>query len=152
MSTILDALKKSEQERKLTKLPTLSDMPAPQEQSRWPQILVISLLMLLLLVLTWFGSRWLLGEAGTDSAPPNKIILSNETVDSIKPLTVPADPSDEIIINVVSYSEQVDQRFAMINGKMYRENDFVRAGLKVEKINPDSVVLNLRGRRIVREP
>ena len=152
MSTILDALKKSEQERKLTKLPTLSDMSAPQEQSRWPQILLIALLMLLLIILTWFGSRLLLGEPVGDSGLSNEIILSNETVDSANPSTASTESSDTIIVNVVSYSAQEEQRFAMINGKMYRENDFIKAGLKVEKINPDSVVFNLRGRRIVREP
>ena len=47
MSTILDALKKSEQERKLNKLPTLSDMPTPQEKKSWPRIVLLVLILVL---------------------------------------------------------------------------------------------------------
>ena len=56
MSTILDALKKSEQERKLNKLPTLNDMVTPQEPSRWPLVAGLALLlaMIALTVLAYF--------------------------------------------------------------------------------------------------
>jgi len=63
----------------------------------------------------------------------------------------PASDSD-IVVNVVSYSEQADQSFVMIDGKLFRQGEFVRAGLKVEKIKFDEVVLNLRGRKITRKP
>jgi len=55
MSTILDALKKSEQERKLNKLPTLTDMAAPQEPSRWPLYIGsgLALLSIALVVLAY---------------------------------------------------------------------------------------------------
>ncbi|MFT5609178.1 MAG: hypothetical protein ACI9PZ_002997, partial [Parvicella sp.] len=72
MSTILDALRKSEQERKLTKLPTLSDMPAPQEQARWPHWLILGLIVLSvgLLVLVfgiWQGSEMLGGTQNSQA-------------------------------------------------------------------------------------
>ncbi|NNC98594.1 MAG: hypothetical protein HKN85_00270, partial [Gammaproteobacteria bacterium] len=85
MSTILDALRKSEQERKLNKLPTLSDLPTPQEQSRWPQILIIALLMLVLLVLTWFGSRWWVAKPLSEDSRQSTILLNNETIGTPPP-------------------------------------------------------------------
>ena len=145
MSTILDALKKSEQERKLKNLPTLADMPAPQEQSRWPLYLGLGLAALLLAVLVL-----LLGD---QSAPPEATarapsVLNNQSIAD----TSGIDPQASVVINVVSYSEQPAQRFVMINGKMFRENEFVRAGLKVIEITEQGVVLNERGRRIVKQP
>ena len=152
MSTILDALKKSEQERKLSKLPTLTDMPAPEEQSRWPLMVIISLLVILVLMIGWFGIRWLLADVPDSGIRPTNIVLNNDTLGGTEASTASPGGSDEIVVNVVSYAKLPEQRFVMINGKMYHENDFIRAGLKVEKINSDSVVLNQRGRRIETRP
>jgi len=63
-----------------------------------------------------------------------------------------ADKDPEIVINVVSFSDEAPQRFAMVNGKMVREGEFVEAGLMVEKINTDSVVFNLRGKQLTLKP
>ncbi|MFT4629316.1 MAG: hypothetical protein ACI9WC_000652 [Arenicella sp.] len=158
MSTILDALRKSEQERKLTKLPTLSDMPAPQEQTRWPHWVILGLIVLsvgLLVVVfgLWQGSDMLVGTQNPQSqgslSQSNTIVVDNESIGE-GATAVLAD--DDIIVNVVSFSEQADQRFVMINGKMFRENDFIRTGLKVVAIKPDSVIVNQRGRRMELEP
>jgi len=143
MSTILDALRKSEQERKLNNIPTLSDMPAPKESSRWPFIAISLIIGILFVVAGILLYHWL-------STP-------NTTASEVLPITNKSVAKDtvadtEIIVNVVSFSEQDDQRFAMINGKLYREGEFVRAGLRVEQILADSVVLNQRGRRITRKP
>jgi hypothetical protein len=158
MSTILDALRKSEQERKLTKLPTLSDMPAPQEQARWPHWLILGLIVLSvgLLVLVfgiWQGSEMLGGTQNSQAqgslSQGNTIVLDNESIGE-ETTTVFSD--DDIVVNVVSFSEQANQRFVMINGKLFRENDFIRKGLKVVAIKPDSVILNQRGKRMELEP
>ena len=158
MSTILDALRKSEQERKLTKLPTLSDMPAPQEQARWPYWIILGLIVLSvgLLVLVfgiWQGSEMLGGtqnsQAQASLSQGNTIVLDNESIGE-EATTVLSD--DDIVVNVVSFSEQANQRFVMINGKLFRENDFIRTGLKVVVIKPDSVILNQRGKRMELEP
>ena len=53
---------------------------------------------------------------------------------------------------MVSYSEQPEKRFVMIGGKLYRENEFVRTGLKIEEIRQNEVVLNNRGEQIIRRP
>jgi hypothetical protein len=156
MSTILDALRKSEQERRLTKLPTLSDMPAPQEQARWPHWLILGLIVLsvgLLVFGLWQGSEMLDGtqnsQAQASLSQGNTIVLDNESIGE-EATTVLAD--DDIVVNVVSFSEQANQRFVMINGKLFRENDFIRTGLKVVAIKPDSVILNQRGKRMELEP
>ncbi len=143
MSTILDALKKSEQERKLNNVPTLSDMPTPQETKSWPTVLlfvVIFLLVMLILVLIFKG------DSG-DRSLAQTGLTELQSVQANKPAS-----DSDIVVNVVSYSEQADQSFVMIDGKLFRQGEFVRAGLKVEKIKFDEVVLNLRGRKITRKP
>lgn len=160
MSTILDALKKSEQERKRSNVPTLSDMPVPQESSRWPLYIIAILSLVLALVVGVLLSQWLSASNGANEnthndrtptyaqaapkAPNNSVISTPATTG--KPLI------DDVIVNVVSYSDVPAQRFVMLNGKMYRENDFVRAGLKVQEIKPSAVVLNLRGELLSRTP
>ncbi len=159
MSTILDALKKSEQERKKNNVPTLSDMPAPQETSRWPWIIVAVLSLTLAVVMGILISQWLYSDkpvsqvAGGVNVETSTLTLQGGPSDSV-PNTAPQyDPSmNDVIVNVVSYSEVPEQRFVMISGKMYRENDFVRAGLRVQEIKPNAVVLNQRGQLVTRTP
>ncbi|MBT8114510.1 MAG: general secretion pathway protein GspB [Arenicella sp.] len=145
MSTILDALKKSEQERKLKNVPTLADMPAPEEPTRWPVYVGVVLAALFLISLVLLLARQSADPLPQATAP---IEVSNETVAA--PATVDTDSA--VVVNVVSYSKQPEQRFVMINGKMFRENEFVRPGLKVIEITEQSVVLNERGRRLVKQP
>jgi len=147
MSTILEALKKSERERKLNNLPTLSDMPPPQERAQWPVALLVMICLLLIALLVIVTLHWW----QTDSTTEEVRVISNETLEQATPQEANV-ASDDILVSVVSYSPEPAQRFAMINGKLVRENEFVRAGLKVEKIEPDSVVLIHRGERIKRAP
>lgn len=147
MSTILEALKKSEQERKLNKLPTLSDMPPPQEPSRLPVSLLILICILLSALLIFVVIQWWQGRAHT----PAPVVLTNETL-GIEQSAQEVVTADDIVINVISYSSDAGQRFAMINGKMVREGEFVRPGLRVDRIAAKSVVLNLRGDEITLSP
>ena len=146
MSTILDALKKSEQERKRKNVPRLSDMPVPQERSRWPWVLLGVALIgfsVLLAVLLLGGQR------DRIAIPPDVGSSIREEADKRQ-----ADQQDPlaVVLNVLSYSEDVEKRFVIIDGKMYREKEFIRAGLLVEQINSSSVVLNLRGKLITKTP
>ena len=149
MSTILDALKKSEQERKLNKVPTLTDAPTPQEVSRWPQLIIIILLIVFLLVFIWFVKMWFSGASIKSAARSPALVIGNNTAVTASD---EESESEEIVVNVISFSQTQGQSFAMINGKLLRENEFVRAGLKVEKIKSKSVILNQRGRRIEKSP
>jgi len=150
MSTILEALKKSEKERKLNNLPTLSDMPPPQERSSISVLLLATICVLLLLIIAVLGLQWWTSQNRTaDEAVTPR-------VERVEPVTVaqPEEMQDtnDMVVNVVSYSDDSAQSFAMIDGKMVRENDFVRAGLQVEKIEQNAVILNMRGKRIRRTP
>ncbi|MCH2190519.1 MAG: general secretion pathway protein GspB [Gammaproteobacteria bacterium] len=148
MSTILDALKKSEQERKKNHVPTLSDMPVPEESARWPLYVIAALSLTLaclvgVLIANWYGPNRSVPQA--DEAKP--LIKSDAANQQI----VEADLAD-VVVNVVSYSLDSSQRFVMLDGKIYRENDFVRAGLRVDEIKPNAVVLNFRGELLTRTP
>lgn len=147
MSTILDALKKSEQERKLNDIPTLSDMPAPQETSRWPMIVIAVFLFLLLVLVGVLLSKWV----ASNGSPEVSVITNNDAlIENQQGDILLAD--NTTVVSVVSFSEDAAQRFAIINGSLFRENDYVQAGLKVESILEDSVVLIERGKRINLKP
>lgn len=152
MSTILDALKKSEQERKKNHVPTLSDMPVPEESARWP-LYVIAVLSLLLacligvLIANWYGPN-----RSTSQGQHTKSMVNSDAANQVSAVDAPQNDIADVVVNVVSYSEESSQRFVMLDGKMYRENDFVRAGLRVDEIKSNAVVLNYRGELLTRTP
>ena len=152
MSTILDALKKSEQERKLNKLPTLNDMATPKESSRWPiyiglALVLVAIALIILAFVIWNGKP-LQSQVSPDSKPANAVSLAEVSTDTLSSVDV----SDATLVNVVSYSDKPAMRFAMVNGKMVREGEFIKPGLKVEEILPNSVVFNARGEKVTRSP
>jgi hypothetical protein len=159
MSTILDALRKSEQERKLNKLPTLTDMSAPQEPSRWPlyiglPLVLLAIALVLLAYVLWTAKPEV---SKMQAANVNSVItLPPEAENSIQTSQLNAlevvRPKDSMLVNVVSYSTDPALSFAMVNGKMVREGDFIEPGLKLEEILLDAVVFNSRGKRITRSP
>lgn len=148
MSTILDALKKSEQERKLGDIPTLSDMPTPDEGAQVSSAWIIALLVVLLVMLT----ALILIFTVFDDATPTAVVATDARIVNNDTVATEQSSKESIVVNVVSWSEQAEQRFAIIDGKLVREGEFVRPGLKVERIQQDSVVLNHRGQRLERRP
>ena len=146
MSTILDALKRSEQERKQNKIPTLSDMPAPQERSRWPVVVVAMIIIMLLAALIWF-----LLSTTASQADSQQIVISNDAIATDAVVDELA-TSSAVNVDVISYAEEPTARFVIINGKMHREGEFVMAGVMVETINQDSVVLSERGNLVTHKP
>lgn len=159
MSTILDALRKSEQERKRSDVPKLSDMPVPQESARWPLYAIAVLSLVLALVLGVLLSQWLSApnsqhsNAGSNAFVQEEALLNSSRIaDQGIAASNNSSAADELVVNVVSYSDSPEQRFVMLNGKMHRENDFVQAGIKVHEIKPSAVVLNIRGELVTRTP
>ena len=156
MSTILDALKKSEQERKQNEVPKLTDMPPPQESARWPLFVIAILSLLLALVLGVLISRWIspmpTSVEGASSTDVSRSLSSSTQQGIGEAVTTENQDALEIVVNVVSFSSDPSQRFVILDGKLYRENDFVRAGLKVEEIKANMVVLNSRGQLITKSP
>ena len=153
MSTILDALKKSEQERKLNKLPTLVDITAPHEPSRWPVYLGLVLVVLAAALVVLAYVIWSVGPAAIQNADVGKSVVA------VSPASLGSSVAegssrqkDPMLVNVVSYSDDPTLSFAMVNGKLLREGDFVEPGLKIAEIQFNSVVFNLRGKKITRSP
>jgi len=162
MSTILDALRKSEQERKLNKLPTLTDMQAPKEPSRWPMYIGLALVLVAIALVVLAYVIW--------SAKPTAAVLSNDgaeilalqgessqtvdllTTDSSTLAEGSISSEDSMLVNVISYSEDPALSFAMVGGKMVREGEFIEPGLKVDKILFDAVIFNARGKKVTRRP
>jgi len=153
MSTILDALKKSEQERKLSNIPTLADMPTPQEPSRWQPVLLWAIFFLLVVLIGFVIKLAIFPSSGEHQAglDGNKVAVIDEQAEVVNSVGAP-ESSNDIVVSVVSYSDVPSKRFIMLNGKLVREGEFVRAGLKVEEIRQNEVVLNLRGEKITRRP
>lgn len=139
MSTIFDALKKSEESRQAGKVPSLQDFNSPNENRFWPKLLVGLLLLSLIAALALY---WL---------KPKQVELpiSNQTTPAS------AEPAQQaetgIEVSVVSYNDIPEQRFAIVNGKMTREGEFVRAGLKLISIDKQNVTFNHRGKIEVRQ-
>lgn len=146
MSTILDALRKSEQERSLNKLPTLVDMKAPHEPSRWPLYIgglltLLALALVLVAYVLWSAKPAVTVHENTVT-PISSAGTSKHGLEQAAEAALVDGP---LRVNVVSHSDDAALRFAMINGKLMREGEFVKAGLRVEKIQLDSVVFNSRG-------
>lgn len=113
--------------------------------------------MALMIAAIVIATLWLSSRNKDIESGKTTIELSNDTL-SIDPASVGGDeiedPADakQLVVNVISYSEDEGQRFVMINGKLFRQGEFINAGLKVDSIKKDSVILNQRGRRLERRP
>ena len=153
MSTILDALKKSEQERNRNAIPTLSDMKAPREPSRWPLFLaIVALLMIcvlsVLVYLVWSSDELSDSLIVNDQVAKNE--LSSDTNFDQLSNTFSNEEAGLMSVSIVSYSDNAEFRFAIVNGAMVREGEFIQPGVKIEKILSDTVVFNVRGERFER--
>lgn len=103
-----------------------------------------------------------LAPAGGDGIPDRKVD---------KLATAPAPPADErgkirhdepaaalpagvrdLTLNVVSYSEAPERRFAMINQRIVRESDRIAAGIQVKRIRPGGVILAVGGDEVLLRP
>ena len=150
MSTILDALKKSERERKLNNLPTLSDMPPPQEGTRLPVALLIlisallALLLMVVLVMWWQSARLPNTPAPVVSTDTGTAVATSDET--------PQANAQDLTVNVISFSNDPAQRFAMIDGQVVREQEFAKPGVLVQEIQRDAVIVIVRGERTTLRP
>jgi general secretion pathway protein B len=96
-------------------------------------------------------------EPSTESTPESTPAPESPPVSEIPGSAEPVDrsrlPGDvqatlpPLIVSVLSYSEDVERRFAMIDGRIYREGDWVSGDWRVEQITRDRILLSgLRGR------
>ena len=142
MSTILEALKKSEQERKQKSVPTLTDKAPPQESSRWPWVVISLVLICLSIALLYLFTR--LPDSGvTANLDSATSVAAGQSAAAASASTEELDAK----VEVITWSPELERRFAMIDGKMMRVGDYLSAGVKIEDITEDSVVFNHRGVR-----
>ena len=139
MSTILEALKRSERERKLNDVPSLADMPAIDEPSpfKWVLLTLLAVVAAALVAL-------LLMQAFTATSPTRSPIVNGTgTQDSGGSLP---------IVSVISYSEDPAQRFVMIDNRLLREGDFLSTDVRVERIRTDHVLVTVQGESVALKP
>ena len=174
MSTILDALKKSERERKLDKVPTLGTMRPPEEGRSSGPWIVLSAFMVCVTV-GIIGWLYFLrsaeqaaptGQAGdirsvpvvaTESAAaapaagsPNSSIPT-EPAGVLEYRNLPrsvADQLPDLTVSVISWSGEADRNFVMMPSGIYRVGDVVADGLVLAEIEPDAAILDYMGQKI----
>lgn len=209
MSYILDALKKSERERSLGHVPTLSTVhsyPKSHASRRWSWLVLVLSIMLVLIGVAIYGvmfwgqddvvqsaSEKTHTESASASAgrvsqpqkpaspaatkpaltnvdppqaemkrpepvePPSSRVATTTQSSSSYPTLDDLDEGmrqrlSNIVVNVVSYSEQPSRRFVMINQKIYRRGQSVNGQLEVVAIKPQGAILRFQGREFLAVP
>ena len=82
--------------------------------------------------------------AQTEAAPEQKVVAMNELPPAIQQ-ELPA-----IAISLHGYASKAGDRLVMINDKFLHQGDSIAAGLRLEEITPDGVILGYKGYRIRR--
>jgi len=192
MSYILDALKKSEQERQRDAVPVLRGGARPASTPTGRRLAALAAVVALLAAgaATWLAGLWPadpVPEAGkrtkvppvtdpataertTPAATPGGDAAATGAVAPSEEAPVPrrATPDtgsakrnetgtgeaarqrvDALSVNVVSYSDAPERRFAMIDQRIVREAETVADGITVERIVPDGVVLGVDGTEVL---
>lgn len=181
MSFILDALRKSESERRREATPGLAHIPPAAPRSHappwvWVVMGVLALGVLGVTVAWWQSTRTApgadlkaapavaaeshpaasLGTTGSESrapvatsAPTSASEPSRSTDTTSLPSAAEARASGlalpELNLQLISYSEDENERFVFINGFRYAQGQRVQNGPLVVSISPDSVVLRQQG-------
>ena len=177
MSTILDALKKSERERKLDKVPTLGTMRPPEEKRSvgiWVGLVSV-VVCIMAGVTAWLylgrsGESSVVAERSVTTQAPQVIISGDSAPD--QPASEPAaevtqappapvevvdyrslprsvvDQLPDLTVNVISYSGDSQRNFVMMENGIYRVGDIVADGLVIDKIEPNAAVLDYMGQKI----
>ena len=140
MSSILDALEKSERERNQDSVPQYHDMQPPEERGfRW-KWLWVALIAIVFVFIVFALVRWIPSinlqkteeVVAEDNQTRNYLQLSDLEKSGI--------PKDRI--NVVSVSADRERSFVMLGEKMYREGDIVSEDVTLKAIRKDHVVFN----------
>ncbi|HEC12081.1 MAG TPA: hypothetical protein ENI80_02365 [Acidiferrobacteraceae bacterium] len=189
MSYILDALRKSERERVLGQVPTLSTAEVQfydRRKKLWWWIIPALVVVAVTVGLYVFtspdpGPKIALPMTQPPSAPkPVEAKLGVSQQSSTNPDTVngqvevhgepaPVGGADlvveltelpldyrkqfsDMVLNVVSYSQDPKRRFVMIDLQVYREGQRVKAGPRLEQIQADGAVLSYAGTRFMLRP
>lgn len=174
MSTILDALKKSERERQRNQAPTLAsiDQHFVPSQKAGPGLGVWLVLVLLALALI-AGGYWFYSQIAArqihQAGQADNVMPSRDEVKVAPPVAVTepaADPQNatalreywqlppdvraaipELHFSLHVYSAEAGQRSIIINNRMMREGESLNRDLRLLEITADGVILDYRGER-----
>ena len=177
MSYILDALRKSEQDRQPTDLATLTPVQRSRSQRRSNPWLIGLVLLLagnvVLLLYVTFGpgtaidpvsSSATTGSAATESlnnnstgngteqlTPMPEAPLSTEESITIRP-SAQADDARQLLASLTFtshvFADDPSLRSVMIDGRVFREGDSPQPGVTLVSITSTGVVLRYRGREM----
>ena len=163
MSSILDALEKSERERNQESVPQYQDMQPPEEKGfkwkwLWVILTVTCFVLLVLAVVRWWpsiGSFFNSSQHSQKNGVKTDVEISKNNTDTI---TARADAGDVLEyvqlselektgipdsrINVVSVSADRERSFVMLGERMYREGDAISEHVTLESIKKDHIIFN----------
>jgi len=164
MSTILEALKKSEQERNDSAVPVLASVTAPEEKkSFWFWLLMALVALVVLVCVYWFASQMSNQQSASTSPNPaptaevDAVVTSSRADEGIESQLLSegfrlADGSRLAEGSRPAEGSRLAEGSVIIAGNTYREGDFYEAGAKVEQILNNVVVLNVRGEQLIVRP
>lgn len=147
MSTLLDALKKSERERSQQPVPVYNTMQPPEEKSSLGQLLVILVIVAVIIVLI-AGIYFLFSQHTATQEQPQLSVA-----EAVEYSTLPPQEQDylrDLRINVVSVSQQPGRSFVILGEQLYRVGDTVAEDVQLQAIGKDFVVFDWNGKQIKR--
>ena len=164
MSYILDALNKAERERRLGQVPLLASAPTTVTRRRHRSGLAAGILLVLTAAtLGWLALNWNVpgnpgtppaSQAGTPAAhPAAHVVVAQRPLSSRQPQAYAQLPATlrhklgPLQLDITVFSAQPGQRFVVINDHRYRQGDWLRPGLLLERISADGATLDYQGRR-----
>ena len=176
MSTILDALKKAERERRLGHTPTRSSLMYQTPNRRRPRVglIVLALIALNSTILAyglWFwqspqssftattesqitpepSARLNAVSAMTPEAP--RVLIAEQPLNVGEPLPFKQLPQtlreqlNPLNLDLHVYGDAPERRFVLINSRRYQTGDWLFEGPLLEAITPEGVVLSFSGQR-----
>lgn len=172
MSIILDALRKSERERRLGQIPTLDSAAAPPAAPRRVATAVFVVTMVALLAggtYWWTQHRPMTAIATAPTAPGisrESPVPTPETPAGIGapergaagPLAVGEPPAAQraarppLTLNALSWAENGTRRFAMINQTIVREGQSLPGGIVLREVTREAAILEHQGQRFELRP
>jgi hypothetical protein len=158
MSFLLDALGKAETDRDQGQIPELKT-PASRRKSPFKRALQMGLLLCLLLASFALGfiARPYFDDKVANVSPTGQIATSSTAVSKVseslndpvvdKPTTVVQADKHPINISAISYSENPEIRFVMLNNSVMYEGDELVTGERIVRIEQHGVVLEKAGQQ-----